>query len=107
MAKNKEVGDDRRVGAVRKRSQIKNKLTGTWTKRDETTGKFLDVKVDSKPFKGVRKKVKPMAKKTAAKKTAAKKMTAKKAPAKKAAKKGVKRVIKKAPVRKKAAAKRR
>jgi hypothetical protein len=113
MAKNKEVGDDRRVGAVRKRSQIKNELTGTWTKRDEKSGKFLDVKADKKPFKGVRKKVKPMAakktaarKKTATKKVSAKKMPARK-PAKKAAKKSVKRVVKKAPVRKKAAAKRR
>lgn len=98
MAKNKEVGDDRRVGAVRKRSQIKNKLTGTWTKRDDKSGKFLDVKADAKPFKGVRKKVKPLA---------AKKAAAKKAPAKKAAKKSAKRVVKKAPISKKAAAKRR
>lgn len=106
MAKNKEVGDDKRVGAVRKRSQIKNKLTGTWTKRDDETGKFMDVKADKKPFKGVRKKVKPMAAKKAVKKSPAKKPM-KKAPAKKAAKKSVKRVVKKAPVRKKAAAKRR
>jgi hypothetical protein len=55
MAKNKEVGDDRRVGAVKTRSQIPNKVTGTWTKRDETSGKFMDVKADPKPFKGVRK----------------------------------------------------
>jgi hypothetical protein len=66
MAKNKEAGDDRRVGAVKSRSQIKNALTGTWTKRDETTGKFLDVKDDSKPFKGVRKKASGAAAKTAA-----------------------------------------
>ena len=94
-------------GAVRKRSQIKNKLTGTWTKRDDTTGKFLDVKEDSKPFKGVRKKgLKKMAKKVAAKKMSAKK--AAKKPAKKAAKKKtVKRVVKKAPAAKKKAAKRR
>jgi hypothetical protein len=55
MAKNKAAGDDRRVGAVKARSQIKNELTGTWTKRDEKSGKFMDVKADSKPFKGVRK----------------------------------------------------
>lgn len=98
MAKNKEVGDDRRVGAVRKRSQIKNKLTGTWTKRDDTTGKFLDVKEDSKPFKGVRKKgLKTMAKKVAKKVT---KKAAKKPAAKKAAKKTVKRVVKKVPAKK-------
>ena len=58
MAKNKEVGDDRRVGAVKGRSQIKNPITGTWTKRDDATGKFMDVKADPKPFKGVRKKSK-------------------------------------------------
>ncbi len=29
MAKNKEAGDNRRVGAVRTRSQIPNKLAGT------------------------------------------------------------------------------
>jgi hypothetical protein len=55
MAKNKVTGDDRRVGAVKTRSQIKNPLTGTWTKRDDKTGRFTDVKVDPKPFKGVRK----------------------------------------------------
>jgi hypothetical protein len=55
MAKNKVHGDDRRVGAVKGRSQVKNSLTGTWTKRDDKTGKFMDVKADPKPFKGVRK----------------------------------------------------
>ncbi|MCC7253715.1 hypothetical protein [Hyphomicrobium sp.] len=99
MAKNKEAGDNRRVGAVRKRSQIRNKLTGTWTKRDDTTGKFLDVKDDTKPFKGVRKKgTKTMAKKAAVKKVA--KKAAKKPAAKKTARKSVKRVVKKAPARK-------
>jgi len=58
MAKNKEAGDDRRVGAVKGRSQIKNPLTGTWTKRDDKSGKFMDVKADPKPFKGVRKEKK-------------------------------------------------
>jgi hypothetical protein len=29
MAKNKEAGDDRRAGAVKSRSQIKNAITGT------------------------------------------------------------------------------
>ncbi len=105
MAKNKEAGDDHRVGAVRKRSQIVNELTGTWTKRNDTTGRFLDVKEDAKPFKGVRKKgMKTMAKKVAAKKVTAKK-AAKKPAAKKTARKTMKRVVKKAPARK--AAKRR
>jgi hypothetical protein len=55
MAKNKVHGDDRRVGAGKGRSQVKNPVTGTWTKRDDATGKFMDVKADRKPFKGVRK----------------------------------------------------
>lgn len=44
-----------RVGAVKARSQIRNAITGTWTKRDDRSGKFVDVKADPKPFKGVRK----------------------------------------------------
>jgi hypothetical protein len=67
MAKNKTPGDNRRVGAVKARSQIKNKLTGTWTKRDTKSGKFKDVKADPKPFKGVRKPRKAAAKMTARK----------------------------------------
>ena len=55
MAKNKEPGDDRRVGAVKGRSQVKNPLTGDWTKRDAKSGKFMDQKEGGKPFKGVRK----------------------------------------------------
>jgi hypothetical protein len=51
----KKPGDDRRVGAVELRSQLKNPITGTWTKREDKTGKFVEVKVDPKPFKGVRK----------------------------------------------------
>jgi hypothetical protein len=44
-----------KAGAVKGRSQVKNPVTGTWTKRDDKTGKFMDVKADLKPFKGVRK----------------------------------------------------
>ena len=51
----KKAGDGPRAGAVKARSQIKNSVTGTWTKRDDKTGKFVDVKCDPKPFKGVRK----------------------------------------------------
>ena len=58
MAKNKTPGDDMRVGAVKARSQIKNPITGTWTKRDDTSGKFMDVKADPMPFVGVRKEKK-------------------------------------------------
>jgi hypothetical protein len=54
MAKNPPKGPGR-VGAVRGRSQVKNPVTGTWTKRDTSTGRFMDVKSDAKPFKGVRK----------------------------------------------------
>jgi hypothetical protein len=55
MAKNKTVGDNQRKGAVKGRSQIKNPITGTWTKRDDKSGQFMDLKADAKPFKGVRK----------------------------------------------------
>lgn len=55
MAKNSKTGDNKREGAVCNRSQTKNPVTGQWVKRDTTTGKFMDVKADGKPFKGVRK----------------------------------------------------
>ncbi|UXR86208.1 hypothetical protein [Staphylococcus felis] len=47
--------DGRRKGAVKSRSQVKNPKTNRYVKRDTKTGRFLDVKSDSKPFKGVRK----------------------------------------------------
>jgi hypothetical protein len=53
MAKN--TGEDFRRGAVRDRTQLGNPITGTQTKRDTTTGEFIDVKADDKKFKGVRK----------------------------------------------------
>ena len=46
MAKNKTAGDNQRKGAVKTRSQVKNPITGTWTKRDDKSGKFMDVKAD-------------------------------------------------------------
>jgi hypothetical protein len=55
MATNKPYKDGQRQGAVRERSQTLNPKTGNWTKRDTDTGKFVDVKQDGKPFKGVRK----------------------------------------------------
>lgn len=55
MAKNAKVGDGHRVGAVRDRSQTYNPKTGQWVKRDAETGRFIDVKEDGKPFKGVTK----------------------------------------------------
>jgi len=55
MATNKPYGDNARKGAVRGRSQTQNSKTNQWVKRDTSTGKFMDVKQDGKPFKGVRK----------------------------------------------------
>jgi hypothetical protein len=54
MATNKPAGDGHRNGAVRQRSQTKTP-SGNWVKRDAKTGRFMDVKSDGKPFKGVRK----------------------------------------------------
>ena len=55
MAKNGKVGDGHRDGQVTKRSQAFNPQTEQWVKRDADTGKFMDVKQDGTPFKGVRK----------------------------------------------------
>lgn len=55
MAKNGKSGDGHRNGAVKDRSQVKNPQNDTYVKRDADTGRFMDVKSDGKPFKGVRK----------------------------------------------------
>lgn len=55
MATNPPYGDGHRKGAVRDRSQVKNPKTGQWVKRDAGSGRFMDVKQDGKPFKGVRR----------------------------------------------------
>jgi hypothetical protein len=55
MATNKPAGDGHRNGAVRKRSQTKDGLFGRETKRDLTTGQFMDQKKDGGKFKGVRR----------------------------------------------------
>ncbi|PID70098.1 hypothetical protein CSB37_03760 [bacterium DOLZORAL124_38_8] len=55
MATNPPTGDGHRKGAVRRRSQTFNPLTKRFIKRDSTTGRFIDMKSDNKPFKGVRK----------------------------------------------------
>lgn len=55
MATNGKSGDNRRNGAVKKRSQVLNPKTNKWVKRDTETGRFMDGKADDKPFKGVRK----------------------------------------------------
>ncbi len=54
MATNPPSGDGHRNGAVRNRSQFKSP-SGNWVKRDSGTGRFMDQKLDGKPFKGVRK----------------------------------------------------
>jgi hypothetical protein len=44
MATNKPTGDNARKGAVRKRTQLKNPLTKTSTKRNKASGEFMAVK---------------------------------------------------------------
>ena len=56
----KDTGKGSRKGAVRNRTQVKNRKTGTYAKRNETPGsnkrgKFMDNKSGGKPFKGVAK----------------------------------------------------
>jgi len=55
MAKNGITGDGHRSGAVKSRTQTLNPKNGTWVKRDTKTGKFIDVKKDGDPFKGITK----------------------------------------------------
>jgi hypothetical protein len=57
MAVNKPKGDGKRIGAVKKRTQLKTKIEGEehWTKRSKETGQFMDQKKDDSKFKGVRK----------------------------------------------------
>lgn len=52
MAKN--TGDGYRKGSVTDRSQTYNPTTDQWVKRGPD-GKFMDVKQDGTPFKGVAK----------------------------------------------------
>jgi hypothetical protein len=49
MAKN--TGMSYRRGAISDRSQVETPVG--WVKRDSETGRFLDVKSDGEPFKGV------------------------------------------------------
>ena len=55
MATNPPSGDGHRNGAVRNRSQFYNPKTELCVKCDKDTGRFMDVKQDCTPFKGVRK----------------------------------------------------
>ena len=54
MATNKNRRDGHLVGPIKGRSQFQTR-TGNWAKRDTSTGQIVNVKADSKPFKGVRK----------------------------------------------------
>lgn len=53
MAKN--TGRGTRLGAVTGRSQSTNPRTGLSTKRDTTSGRFVEMKRAGGTFKGVRK----------------------------------------------------
>jgi hypothetical protein len=55
MATNAPAGAGHRNGAVCDRSQVFNPVTELWVKWDMGTGRFIDVKKDGEPFKGVRK----------------------------------------------------
>lgn len=55
MAINKPTGDNARKGAIRDRSQVYNPKIERFIKRDKDTGQFMDVKSDSKKFKGITK----------------------------------------------------
>lgn len=55
MAKN--TGNGYRKGSVTDRTQVQNPQNGNYTKRDTTTGRFIDQKQDGTPFKGVAKEV--------------------------------------------------
>ena len=52
MAVNKPVGDNARKGAVKKRTQLKNPLTKTSTKRNKKRGQFMAVKKSAKKLVG-------------------------------------------------------
>ena len=55
MARNAPIGDGRRRGMVKGRSQTFNPKIKKWVKRNTATGQFMDVKQNGTKFKGVRK----------------------------------------------------
>lgn len=55
MAKNKPYGDNARIGAVKKRTQVLNSKTNLYTKRNKSNGQFMNVKTTGEKFKGVRR----------------------------------------------------
>jgi hypothetical protein len=54
MAKNGISGDNHRNGEVKDRSQVYNPKNDRWVKRDDDTGRFMDMKTDNNKFKGIR-----------------------------------------------------
>ena len=54
MAKN-AINGHGRVGRIKNRIQSFNPLTRQYVESSTKTGKFLNVKSDGKPFKGVRR----------------------------------------------------
>lgn len=50
----KNTGDGYRKGAVKDRTQFQRD-DGLWQKRDEGSGRFMEVKQSDGPFKGVAK----------------------------------------------------
>lgn len=55
MAVNKPIGDGRRIGAIKSRTQTKNTRTNLYVKRDSSTGRFIDVKTTGGKFKSITK----------------------------------------------------
>lgn len=55
MVTNGKSGDNRRHGAVKNRSQVRNPKTNLYVKRNGNNGQFIDVKTSGGKFKGVRK----------------------------------------------------
>lgn len=53
MAKN--TGNGYRRGSVDDRTQIYNPRIEMWVKRDTITGRFIEIKSDGTPFKGIAK----------------------------------------------------
>ena len=53
MSKNGISGDNKRIGAVKKRTQVLNTKTNLYVKRDKNTGQFIDVKTTGGKFKGI------------------------------------------------------
>jgi hypothetical protein len=49
------TGDNHRIGSVKNRTQTYNPKNDTYVKRDSETGRFMDIKSDNTPFKGVAK----------------------------------------------------